>query len=282
LIHFCVTIILHFRDVDFRPVALSHFRQGLSIQTTTAEINSTFEENSVTEEMVKEWFETFRKKHAQITSTAIAPQSRAQDRLMRALLDADPYKTIPQLAEQFGASIETIVNYLRMGGMLRNVKRSALSERQRRSRMEICSSLILRQKRDPTFLERIITYGEVWTTNSYAMEKKEDVVIGVWWSSFGIVHHYLVPGGGRMTAQLYLHHVTEMHKKLVMMKRGLGEQHGMFMLLDTQLPYISLGALRAVHQLGFETLPFPPNSYDLLPTDYHFVPHLRHSWRIGT
>ncbi|RCN39265.1 hypothetical protein ANCCAN_14793 [Ancylostoma caninum] len=66
-----------------------------------------------------------------------------------------------------------------------------------------------------------------------------------------------------------------MHKKLVQMKRELVEKHGMFMLLDTQLPYISMGALRAMHQLGFETLPFPPNSPDLLPTDYHFVPHLR-------
>ncbi|RCN39266.1 hypothetical protein ANCCAN_14794 [Ancylostoma caninum] len=182
-------------DVDFRPVALFHFRQGLSVQTTTAEINATFGENSVTEEMITEWFETFRKKHAQIASVAITPQSQAQDRLLRALLDADPYKTIPQLAQQFGASIETIVNYLRMSGILRNVKRSALSERQRRSRMEICSSLILRQKRDPTFMDRIITYGEVWTTNSYAMEMKENVVIAVWWSSFGVVHHYLAPAG---------------------------------------------------------------------------------------
>ncbi|EYC14777.1 hypothetical protein Y032_0039g15 [Ancylostoma ceylanicum] len=261
--------------VDFRPVALFHFRLGLSIETTTAEINTTFGENSVTEEIIKDWFETFRKKHTQVASAAITPQSQAQDRLMRALLDADPNKTILQLSQQFGASIETILAYLRMSGMRNGARRSAFSERQRRSRMEICSSLILRQKRDPNFLDRIITYGEVWTTNGYALEKKENVVIAVWWSSFGVVHYYILPAGGRMTSQLYLYHVAEMHKKLVKMKKDLVEQQGMIMVLDTQLPYISLGALRAMHQLGFETLPFPPNSTDLLPTDYHFVPHLR-------
>ncbi|KAK6726287.1 hypothetical protein RB195_004545 [Necator americanus] len=260
-------------SIDFRPIALFHFRQGLSVQTTTAEIIATFGEDSVTERKVREWFELFRTRHAQIAASAITPQAQAQDRLMKALLEADPNKTIPQLAQEFGAPVDTILSYLRMSGMLRNVRRTVLSERQRRNRMEICSGLILRQKREPLFLDRIITYGEVWMSNVH--ERRENVMAAVWWSSFGVIHHHLVPFGGRMTAQMYFYHVTEMHKKLLQLRREMVEKQLVIMLHDTQLPYISLGAIRNLHQLGYEILPFPANSSDLLPTDYHFVPQLR-------
>ncbi|VDM71090.1 unnamed protein product [Strongylus vulgaris] len=240
-----------------------------------AEILSTFGDKSITEGQLKEWFEEFRKKYAQIAGAPPAPQAQAQNELMRALLDADPNKTIPQLAQEFGASVDTILSHLRMSGILKNVKRTALTEKQRRMRLEVCSNLILRQSRDPSFLDRIVTYGEVWMSNGYTSDRKESLMIAVWWTTYGIIHHVLVPAGGRMTAQLYFYQLNEMHKKLLRMKGDVIEKRGMLMLHDTQLPYLSLCTIRALHQLGYEVLPSPEKSSDLLPTDYHFVPQFR-------
>ncbi|KHJ91931.1 hypothetical protein OESDEN_08189 [Oesophagostomum dentatum] len=258
------------QPVDLKPVALFHFRQGLSAKMTMAEIVSTFGEDSVADYQVTEWYDEFYQKYHHVGSAASSTQSQAQNRLIRALLEADPNKTIPQLAAEFGTSVEVMVSYLRMNGILRSVKRTVLNERQRRNRMEICSGLTYRQERDPTFLDRIVTYGEVWVGT--AGHKESSTMIAVWWTSSAVVYFYVV-AGGNMTSQLYFYHVTEMHKKLLKMRGGKAED--LILLHDNQLPYISLGAIRAIHQLGYEILQLPEKCSDLLPTDYHIVPSFR-------
>ncbi|CAJ0595684.1 unnamed protein product, partial [Cylicocyclus nassatus] len=267
---------------ELQSIALFHFQRGFSVPTATAEIVTTFGDRVVNEARMEWWYKKFREKSAQSVAGGATPISQKDKKLIKALLRSDPVKPVSELAEEFGASVDTVISCLQMGGIPKNFKKTILSERQQRERLETCSALIMRQSREHDFMERIVTYGEIWlggVDGSYpVVYNNENAMLGVWWTTCGVVHYFLLPAGYKMTANLYISHLNAMHKKLLGYQRYrtlINERGGLLMLLDSRLPYMSLGAFQALHQNGYEVLPLPEICYDLLPTEYHFAKRIR-------
>ncbi|CAJ0595685.1 unnamed protein product, partial [Cylicocyclus nassatus] len=254
---------------DFRAIALFHFQRGFSVQTATSEIVTAFGYEVVTEHQMRGWYEEFREKSLQVASKV----SKMDRKLMKALLKADPNRTVNELAEELGAPIDTIISCVLMSGIPQLVKKTPLTGRQRCERLQICSALITRQSREQDFMERIVTYGEIW------LGPGENTMLGVWWTTCGVVHFFLLPAGYKLTPDLYIEQLNAMHKKLLAYKRYRtlisGGRGGLLMLHDNRLSYLSLSAIQALHQNGYEILTLPEICYDLLPTEYHFVKRIR-------
>ncbi|KOC66868.1 Histone-lysine N-methyltransferase SETMAR [Habropoda laboriosa] len=67
-----------------------------------------------------------------------------------------------------------------------------------------------------------------------------------------------------------------MHQKLRVKQPALANRKGPIVPHDNARPHVSQITVQKLNSLKFETLPNPPYSPDLSPTDYHFFKHLNH------
>ncbi|RCN38109.1 transposase [Ancylostoma caninum] len=217
--------------------------------------------------------------------------------IIKSLMEADPTKSISELARELKISSKAVVSYLHSSNTSteKEVGRWVPDERTLQCRVEICSSLLLRNIRDP-FLDRIVVYGEKWIyfenrkratvwlddavpicSESAGAQNGEKVLLTMWWTSIGMIHYHFVRGGKPMAEDQFLRHITNMYKKLECKQPGLVSEldvKGLFLLCDNPRPYTSLKSTVRLHQYRFEVLPHPPQSPDLLPSNYHVFRHL--------
>ena len=91
-----------------------------------------------------------------------------------------------------------------------------------------------------------------------------------------MINHVFHRRGESITADLYSAELHEMYRKLVRKHLAMVNRHGVLMLHDKAHPHIAQRTVQALHELQYETLPYPPYSPDLSPTDYHIFRHLDH------
>lgn len=93
-------------------------------------------------------------------------------------------------------------------------------------------------------------------------------MVTVWCCAAGLIHHSFLNPAETLASERYAQQIGEMHRKLQRLRPALGSGKGPILLTTTQ------PALRKLHGLGYEVLPHPPRSPDLLPTDYRFLEQL--------
>ena len=99
-------------------------------------------------------------------------------------------------------------------------------------------------------------------------------MVTVWWSSAGLIHYSFLNLGETITSEKCAQQIDEMHRKLPCLQPALVNRKGSIILLDNALQHITQPPLQKFSKLGYEVLPHPPYSPDLLPTNYHFFKHL--------
>ena len=166
-----------------------------------------------------------------------------------------------------------------------------LNDNQKNRCFEVSSRLLLRNKNDP-FLDWIVTCDEKWilydnrrlsaqwldageAPQHFPKPKwhQKKVMVTVWWSAAGLIHHSFLNPGETITAK-YCRQIDEMHQKLQRMCPRLVNMKGPILLHDNARLHVAQLTLQKLNELGYETLPHPPYSPDLSPTDYHFFKHL--------
>ena len=98
-------------------------------------------------------------------------------------------------------------------------------------------------------------------------------MLTVWWSATGLIHYSFMNAGETITAEKYCQQMDEMHQKL-RQHPALVKRNGPILLHDNARPHVAKPTLQKLNELGYETLPHPPYSPDLSPTDYDFFQHL--------
>ena len=89
------------------------------------------------------------------------------------------------------------------------------------------------------------------------------------WSTYSFLNL-----GEATTSEKYAQQIDEMHPKLQRLQLAVVNRKGLIALHNDTRPHVTQPTLQKSNELGFEVLPFPPYSPDLLPTDYHFFKHL--------
>ena len=206
-------------------------------------------------------------------------------------MEANPRQSIREMAEELGVGIATVSEHLRQIGKVKKLHKwlpHELNEKQKNCRAEICSSLLIRHKNDP-FLERIVTCDEKWILYDNRQrssqwldldeapkhfpkpklhEKKVMVTVG--WSLAGVIHFSFLKQGETITGNSYCKELDEMNRKLRIKQPTLTNRKGPILLHDNARPHVAKMTIQKLTELGYETLPHPPYSPDLSPTDYHF------------
>ncbi|KOC67847.1 Histone-lysine N-methyltransferase SETMAR [Habropoda laboriosa] len=91
-------------------------------------------------------------------------------------------------------------------------------------------------------------------------------------------YNFLKPGE-TVTAVKHCHEIDKMYKKLKDLCPILVNLKGPILLHDNARPHVSQITVQKLNELGYETLPHPPYSPDLSPTDYHLFNYLENFLR---
>uniref|UniRef100_A0A0K0FJL3 Histone-lysine N-methyltransferase SETMAR (inferred by orthology to a human protein) n=1 Tax=Strongyloides venezuelensis TaxID=75913 RepID=A0A0K0FJL3_STRVS len=139
------------------------------IRTSTAktaeDINIVFGEGFVNPLTVQRWFKRFREGNEDLENEDRGrPASVVDNDHLRTIIEADSKQTVRRILEDLEVSKDTVFRHLKQIGKTKKIDQwvpHELTKKQKNSRLEICSSLLLRNKNDP-FLNRIVTWGEKW------------------------------------------------------------------------------------------------------------------------
>ena len=147
-------------------------------------------------------------------------------------------------------------------------------------RMEICSSLLTRNRSDP-FLHRIVTCDEKWILYDNRRRSAQ------WLNADEPTKHMPKPSlhnGDCLVVYSRSYplfffgtwrneELEEMHQKLSVQRPRLVNKDGVILVHDNARPHVSRTTVQKLNELQYGTLPHPLYSPDLSPTDYHFFKH---------
>lgn len=281
---------------DFRQIYFYEFKLGRSAAQTARNINVVWGEGSISECTVQRWFQKFRVGDFDLEDKEGRGRPSVVDHdHLRALVEDNPRKTTRDFAREVSVDHSTVVRHLEQIGKVKKLDTwvpHELTQSQKHRRFEICNSLLLRYQNEP-FLNRIVTCDEKWIQydnrrrSGQWLDKDEapkhfakpslhpkKVMVTVWWSTAGVIHYSFLNTGETITAETYCQEIDKMHRKLQNLCPALVNRKGPILLHDNARPHIAMPTLRKLQELKYETLPHPPYSPDLSPTDFHLFRHL--------
>ena len=88
-------------------------------------------------------------------------------------------------------------------------------------------------------------------------------MLSVWWGVRRITHWEVLPNGCNITADLYCQQLDHVVAKLH------GKQDRVYFLHDNTRPHVAKSMREKLLKFGWITIPHPPYSPDLAPTNYH-------------
>ncbi|CAF1511105.1 unnamed protein product [Adineta ricciae] len=214
--------------------------------------------------------------------------------LLKQLIEEDPRSTLRGLAEQLECSHTTVEKHLKELGKTWKYGvwiSHELSSHQLQQKIDTCMDLIT-SHRNYQWLSNLITGDEKWvlyvnytrrrqrlsTGQTGVATPKTDphpkkLMLSVWWSIKGVIHWELLPNGYTITADLSCQQLDRVAEKLK------GRQDRVYFLHDNARPHIAKSTREKLLKLGWVTVPHPPYSPDLAPTDYHLFRSLSNDLR---
>uniref|UniRef100_A0A0K0FSR4 Histone-lysine N-methyltransferase SETMAR (inferred by orthology to a human protein) n=1 Tax=Strongyloides venezuelensis TaxID=75913 RepID=A0A0K0FSR4_STRVS len=138
---------------------------GTSAAKTAEDINIVFGEGFVNPSTVQRWFKRFREGNEDLENEDRWRSASVVDNdHLRTIIEADSQQTVRRISEDLGVSKDIVFRHLKQIGKTKKIDQwvpHELTEKQKNSRLEICSSLLLRNKNDQ-FLDRIVICDEKW------------------------------------------------------------------------------------------------------------------------
>lgn len=249
---------------------------------------------------VERWFTRFKNGDFDVQDKDKGrPPKLVEDAELQTLLDSDATQTQQQLAEQLGASRQTISRRLHAMGKIQVAGKwvpHELNERQQENRKVQCEILLGRHGRKG-FLHRIVTGDEKWIFYDNPKRKKSWVSPGerarstprpnrfghkamlcVWWDQKGVVYHELLKPGETVNGERYRQQMINLNHALIEKRPEWARRHGKVILLHDNAPAHTTRVVKdTLSALNWEVLPHPPYSPDLAPSDYHLFSSMSHA-----
>lgn len=279
-----------------RTIYEYEYRRGTTTRQTADNINTVFGEGSTNKSTVADWFKKFKKGDFSLENEPRGkPEVKVNNEDLKAVVERDPTQSAAELASQFKVSKKTMLVHLAEIGKKKKLNKwipHELNDGQKRNRLDAALSLLTRHKNEP-ILERILTCDEKWilyddrkrkyqwldADESPGHEAKPDLhqkklMVTIWWSRAGIVHHSFMKPGTSITAETYCMELEEMTEQLKSKQPKLFNRLKPLLLHDNARPHTAKKTVTKLQELKYETLRHPPYSPDLSPSDYYLFRNL--------
>ena len=165
-----------------------------------------------------------------------------------------------------------------------------LTEKHKRDRVQCCRELRQMVEVDPQFFERFITGDETWVyyydpeTKQQSMEwrhpgsptpkkprgekSSQKMLATVFRDIHGIICIEFLPRGSTIDSDRYIQTLKKLKARIYRARPALEMQRVLFHH-DNAPPHTSGKTRETIASMGWKTLPHPPYSPDLAPSDYH-------------
>ncbi|KAF2367367.1 Transposase type 1 [Trinorchestia longiramus] len=281
---------------DLRLLMLHEFKLGHNAFEATANINRVWGEESTRDRTVRRWFGKFRSGDESLKDEEGRGRlGSLENEQLHAVVEQNPRQSVREMSQTLGVSIATVLRHLKIIGKVKKLDKwvpHELNENQKLRRFEVCSMLYLRNTND-SVLDRIVTCDEKWVLYNNCkrsgqwldrdeppkhfpkpMLHQKKIMVTVWWSAIGVIHYSFLGVNETINAERYCNDFAVMHARLSEKRPALVNRRGPILLHDNARPHVARMTVQKLTELGYETLPHPPYSPDLSPTDYHLFKHL--------
>ncbi|GFT24873.1 histone-lysine N-methyltransferase SETMAR [Trichonephila clavipes] len=138
-------------------------------------------------------------------------------------------------------------------------------------------SLLKHHENDP-FLKRIITGDEKWVVYNNVKRKrswsiKDEPAQTI--SKADIHQKKLLPDNTTINSKVYCHQLDKLNDAFQQKRSELIKRKGTVFQQDNARPHTSLVTRQKLLQLEWDTMPHPPYSPDLAPSDYYLFRSLQ-------
>ena len=291
---------------EFRAVIKHFYLEGLTATETNARLVAVHGANAPSFTMVKKWFANFKRGEM---STSDAPRSgrpkTASDensvKLVEQMVHEDRRVSTRTIAKSLKISKGTVGTILSEVLCMKKLKskmvQRQLTDEQKSLRLELSLANLKHLKQDSDFFwKRFMTVDETWLQHFTAEDSESSrqwtasgeqhptstrkgssagkVMAAVFWNTTGIVFIDYLPKNTTMTGNYYAALLDKLNNKL---RESRPDLRNTTLLLhhDNAPAHKSAQVLQKLHDLNFETVPHPPYSPDLAPSDYCLFGNLK-------
>lgn len=246
----------------------------------------------------QQWFSRFRSGDFDLQDRKKSGRPSVLDNNdLKTLVESNPRQTIEEMARVLGCSWSTIQEHLlAIGKHCRAGKwvPHQLSEENKKQRILICNSLLIKQEEQP-FLKNLITGDEKWVLYENPVCRKQYLSKGekplttprpllhpkkallcVWWDHIGIIHFELLKMGQTITADIYCQQLERLREVLKAKRSALVNRGRIVFHQDNARPHTAKVTQMKIKGFDWDILQHPPYSPDISPSDFHLFRSLQH------
>lgn len=233
-------------------------------------------------------------------STSLNPVNKTK---ADALIRGDRRITIDELASELGLSHGSACNIVASLGFSKVCARwvpRLLTDEHKAERVTCCIELRELSESDNTFFDRVITGDETWV-HHYEPESKRrsmqwrhstsprpkkfksqksagKIMATVFWDAQGLILVDFLPKGETINSEAYIETLQKLRARIRRVRPNL-EMNKVLLQHDNARPHTSIRTREAITSFGWTTLPHPPYSPDLAPSDYHLFGAMKEALR---
>lgn len=285
-------------DKNFVRICLLYeFHQKNNAKDATKKICSIYGD-VISIRQSQRWFKNFKSGNF---DTKNKPREKkvvkVDDDILKCEVEANPTKSIQQIADTLGYSWSSVQEHLKKIGKIHKQGvwiPHELSDDNKGVRVQMCDNLLKLQE-ETSFLKNLVTGDEKWIMYSNQTRQKQwlskgqmavptpkpsltarKVLLSVWWDCKGIIYYEVLPYGRTITAEVYCSQLDRLNEALKSKRPTMHAERKIYFQHDNARPHTALITRQKLIDLGWKKIDHPPYSPDLAPSDYHLFRSLQH------
>ncbi|GFX32131.1 histone-lysine N-methyltransferase SETMAR [Trichonephila clavipes] len=232
-----------------------HYATGKNAVQARKKLTDVYEEGVLTVRQCQNWFAKFRSGNFDVEDAPCSGRPVEDDEdAIKALVEVNRRITTREIGSRLNLSNSTVYDHLKGLGLSTKLDvwvPHVLTERNLCRRIDVCDSLLKRHENYP-FLKCIITGDE----KGHGAKK-------------------LLPDNTTINSEVYCHQLDKLNDALQQKRSELINRKGVVFHQDNARPHTSLVTRQKLLQLEWDTMPHPPYSPDLAPSDYYLFRSLQ-------
>lgn len=279
-----------------------------SAQETVDLLREAYKDDCLGDSTIFRWYNSFTegRESAELippSGRPVTASTEVNTNTIAVLMQEDRHLTVAEIASIMNISVGTahsiLKDKLQLSRVCARLVPHMLTSEQMLNRINVCNEWKAMLKRDPTFLNRVITCDETWVHHHDPLTKQESsvwkhvdspppkkvrqtksatkVMMLVFFDHEGVIYQHEVPHGVTVNADHYITALKTLKIHISRKRRHLVRKW--ILHHDNARPHTAARVLEFLTKSKITVMKHPPYSPDLAPCDFWMFPKLKEALR---